>query len=200
MVAYKYMLSSMMMLCTDIWVHTYVGVCIRFSLLHDDMRRDSRRLTKTVSQVLNMYINPWLIIGGYNYRDIETYNVGWTLCLNISLVCSETTLESITRVWLHMFMDGPIYGFSLEETIERLSMCFTDYDNQTNEITICLKNCFRELLPFILLDFTFIVFTSLAIVYFLYFILALYSFLVSSKNNLTHCSTFLYTKSHISGF
>ena len=96
-------------------------------------------------------------------------------------------------------MATPIYGSSLEETIKILSMCFTNCDNQTNEITICPNNCSLELLPFTLLAFTFIVFTLLAIVYFLYLLSELYSFLVSIKNNHTHYSTLLCTKGHISG-
>jgi hypothetical protein len=90
----------------------------------------------------------------------------------------------------------PIYTSSLDERIKKLTICFTNYDNQTNKITICLNNFSLELLPFTLLPFTFIVFTSLAIVYFLYLFSALYSLLVSSKNNVTHSRTLLCMKDH----
>ena len=40
-------------------------------------------------------------------------------------------------VYLLMYMAAPIHGSSLEETIKRLSLCFTNYDNHTNEVAIC---------------------------------------------------------------
>jgi hypothetical protein len=47
-----------------------------------------------------------------------------------------------------MFMDAPFYGSFLEETTQKLSMCFTDCDNQTNEIKIYLYTYSHELPAF----------------------------------------------------
>ena len=49
-------------------------------------------------------------------------------------------------VYLLMYMAAPIHGSSLEETIKRLSRCFTNCDNQMNEIAIFLNNYSLELL------------------------------------------------------
>ena len=56
-------------------------------------------------------------------------------------------------VYFLMYMDAPIHGSSLEETIKRLSLCFTNCDNQPNEIVICLNIYFLELLHFTSLHF-----------------------------------------------
>ena len=49
-------------------------------------------------------------------------------------------------VYLLMYMAAPIHGSSLEEIIRRLSLCFTNCDNQPNEIVICLNTYPLELL------------------------------------------------------
>jgi hypothetical protein len=67
------LLSSMMILCTNIWVHTYVGGCIRLSPLHVvRRRRDGRSKQETIFQVLYAcYINSWLVNGRY-IGDLRT--------------------------------------------------------------------------------------------------------------------------------
>jgi hypothetical protein len=106
------LLSFMMVLCTDIWVQTYIGGCIILSPLHVVRRRDGRSWTETVFQVLYAcFINSWLINGNILWTFELKAVVGHT-CLNESLVSSFTWPrdQSLGCVVVHSLDYIPIYG------------------------------------------------------------------------------------------
>ena len=93
-------------------MHTYVGECMRLSLLHDDRRRDSWSLTETMSQFLDScYINSWLINGGITMGTFKL-----TAVVGHPLLALNWPWDQSLVVYLLMFMAAPIYGSSLEET------------------------------------------------------------------------------------
>ena len=94
-------------------------------------------------------------------------------------------------------MATPIYGSSLEETIKRLSLCFTNYDNHTNEVAICQNTYSLELLHFISLYFTALYFSCISFTHCILFLA-----LVLQQKPLhthTHHISQLRIEGHISG-
>jgi hypothetical protein len=80
----------MMVLCTDIWVHTYVGGCIRLSPLHVARSRMDGVDKKPCFQVFyECYINSWLLTGNI-LGILELKVVVGHICLNESLVRTFT--------------------------------------------------------------------------------------------------------------
>ena len=90
-------------------------------------------------------------------------------------------------LYLLMYMAAPIHGSSLEETIKRLSLCFTNCDNQPNEIAICHNTYSLELLHFTSLQLTLLYCTLLFLhlFYTLHFIFSIPSFIAKITSH-TH--------------
>ena len=60
--------------------------------------------------------------------------------LIIPLLALNWPWDQSLGVYLLMYMAALIHDSTLEETIKRLSLCFTNCDNQPNEIVIFLNN------------------------------------------------------------
>ena len=82
--------------------------------------------------------------------------------LIIPLFALNLPWDQSLGVYLLMYIAAPIHGSSLEETIKRLSLCFTNCDNQPNEIVIYLNIYFLELLHFISLHFISLYFSCIS--------------------------------------
>ena len=83
------------------------------------------------------YINSWLINGGITTGTFKLTAVVGLYVLLIPLLALNWPWDQSLGLCLRIFMATPIYGSSLEETIIRLYLCFTNYDNHTNEVAIC---------------------------------------------------------------
>jgi hypothetical protein len=72
-----------------------------------------------------------IIIGTFKFTAVVGLYV-----LIIPLFAFNWPWDQSLGVYLLISMSTPIYGSSLEETIKRLSLCFTNYDNHTNKVAV----------------------------------------------------------------